>query len=248
MALGCPEDNTVRFLYARDILRLFDLPFDGRTYRRLREGFNRWKKTLISLEQKVLKPNGGMRERHESVVLMPKSELWYSDDNASKDDLPNEITLSPRWADEIRKHPIPADLQTVKLLTHCPGALDFYLWQSWRSYCINEETLVPLEGPTGLFAQVSCLSGQPSWELKRLLKRWQQMIKLAWRECPNFLNQEETHFVLHPCRALGALQTNRFLLQVLTDYRKLNPKPSKSRTSLKPPEPLDPPDPTEPTT
>lgn len=248
MALGCPEDNTVRFLYARDILRLFGLPFDGPHYQRLREGFNRWKKTLISLEQKVLKPNGRTRERHESVVLMPKSELWYSDDNVSKDDLPNEITLSPRWADEIRKHPIPADLQTVKLLAHCPGALDFYLWQSWRSYCIDEETPVPLEGPTGLFAQVGCLSGQPPKALKRLLKRWQRMVKLAWRECPNFLNQEETHFVLHPCRALGALQANRFLLQVLTDYRKLNPKPPKSRTSLKSPEPLDPPDPTEPTT
>jgi hypothetical protein len=220
MALGCPEDNTVRFLYARDILRLFDLPFDGPHYRRLREGFNRWQKTLISLEQKVLKPNGRMRARHESVVLMPKSELWCSDDNASKDDLPNEITLSPRWADEIRQHPIPADLQTVKLLTHCPGALDFYLWQSWRSYCINEETPVPLEGPTGLFAQVGCLSGQPTKALKRLLKRWQRMVKLAWRECPNSLNQEGTHFVLRPCRALGALQANRFLLQVLTDYRK----------------------------
>jgi hypothetical protein len=66
------------------------------------------------------------------------------------------------------------------------------------------------------------------------------MVRLAWRECPNSLNEEETHFVLRPCRALGALQANRFLLQVLTDYRKLN------SNSPKPSEPVEPPEPTEP--
>jgi hypothetical protein len=225
MALGCPEDNTVRFLYARDVLRLFGLQEDGKHYRKLREGFKRWQKTLISLEQRIT-TSGRTRERQESVVLMPKSLLWYHDDNEphkEEDDVPNEIMLSPRWADEIRKHPIPADLQTVKALAHCPGALDFYLWQSWRSYCISEDTPVPLEGASGLFAQVGCLSGQPIWELKRLLGRWQQMVKLYWRDCPNSLSEDGKSFVLRPCRALGTLQANRFLLQILTNYRKLTP-------------------------
>jgi hypothetical protein len=223
MALGCPADNTVRFLYGRDILRLFGLPEDGPHYRRLREGFKRWQKTLISLEQKIVMPNGRTKERQESVVLMPKSLLWCQDDDAHKDDLPNEVTLSERWADEIRKHPIPADLQTVQGLASCPGALDFYLWQIWRSYCISEDTPVPLEGPTGLFAQVGCLSGQSIRPLRRLLRRWQQLVKLHWRDCPNELSKDGKFFVLRPCRALGAFQANRFLLQVITHYRKLNP-------------------------
>jgi hypothetical protein len=222
-ASGCPEDNTVRFLYARDVLRLFGLPEDGPHYRKLREGFKRWQKTLISLEQKITTPKGRTKERQESMTLMPKSLLWYQDDDADKDDLPNEVTLSERWADEIRKHPIPVDLQTVKALTHCPGALDFYLWQSWRSYCIKEETRVPLEGESGLFAQFGFLVGQPVKELRRLLGRWQQLVRQRWRDCPNTISADGKSFVLRPCHALGPMEANRFLLQVLTDSRKLNP-------------------------
>jgi hypothetical protein len=224
MALGCPEDNTVRFLYARDVLRLFGLPEDGPHYRMLREGFKRWQKTLISLEQKIVTPKGRTKERQESLTLMPKSLLWYQDDDADRDDLPNEVTLSERWADEIRKHPIPVDLQTVQALTHCPGALDFYLWQSWRSYCLTEETRVPLEGEKGLFAQFGFLVGQPAKELRRLLGRWHKLVKQRWSDCPNAMSTDGKSFVLRPCRALGPMQANRFLLQVLTDYRKLNLK------------------------
>jgi hypothetical protein len=221
MSQNCPADNTVRFLYARDILRLFELPENGSHYRKLREGFKRWQKTLISLEK--VNAKGRTVGPWESIALIPTGHLW-SDDEVERDDLPNEVTLSARWADEIRKHPIPVDLQTVRALTHCPGALDFYLWQSWRSYCITEDTHVPLEGDTGLFAQVGCLSGQPSKELRRLLKRWQQMVKQCWRDCPNEVSEDGNSFVLRPCRALGALQANRFLLQLLTDNRKLTPK------------------------
>jgi replication initiator protein len=219
LAQGCPADNTVRFLYARDILNLFGLPLDGKTYRRLREGFQRWQATSIRLE---LAPNGHTKERQEGLTLMPESRLWFHHTNPQKDELPNQVTLSSEWADEIRQHPIPADLQTVKAFTHCPGALDFYLWQIWRSYSISEDTPVPLEGKNGLFAQVGCLSGQPTWELKRLLKRWQQMVKMHWRDCPNALSEDEKFFVLHPCRALGNLQPNRFLLRVLQGYQKLS--------------------------
>jgi len=235
MAQSCPVDNTVRFLYGRDILRLFGLPLDGKTYRRLREGFKRWQKTLISLEQKVIMPNGRTKERQESMILMPKSMLWYQDDDAHKDDLPNEITLSPLWADEIRKHPIPADLQTVKALAHCPGALDFYLWQIWRSFCISEDTFVPLEGKNGLFAQVGCLSGQPTKEMRRLLSRWQQMVKQTWRVCPNGVSEDGKYFVLRPYQALGPLQANRFLLQLLTENRKFTPKPPTPKLPFPPP-------------
>ena len=220
MALGCPEDNTIRFLYGRDILRLFELPEDGVHYRKLREGFKRWQKTMISLEKVNAK---GRPLGWENVSLIPKGRLW-SDNNADEEDLPNELTLSARWADEMRKHPIPVDLQTVKALAHCPGALDFYLWQSWRSYSITEDTNVPLDGNQNLFAQLGCLSGQPTKALRRILKRWQRLIKSCWSDCPNALSKDGESFVLRPCRALGPLQANRFLLQVIEGYRKLSPK------------------------
>jgi hypothetical protein len=223
MALGCPEDNTIRFLYARDILRLFDLPEDGKTYQRLKEGFNRWRKTLISLEKTSLNKRGRECTSFEGISLIPEGHLW-ADDNADKEDIPNTLVLSARWADEIRKHPIPVDLQTIKALAHCPGALDFYLWQAWRSYSITEEVHVPLGGPSGILAQFGFVAGQPVREIRRLLKRWQKLIKICWPACTNSLGTDGKSFVLRPCRALGPLESNRFLLQVIQEYRKLNPR------------------------
>jgi hypothetical protein len=240
MALGCPEDNTIHFLYARDILRLFDLPEDGVHYQKLKEGFNRWRKTLISVEKTSLNKRGRPCTSFEGILLIPEGHLW-ADDNASKEDIPNTLTLSARWADEIRKHPIPVDLQTIKALTHCPGAMDFYLWQAWRSYSIDEEVSVPLEGPTGLFAQFGFAEGQPIREIRRLLKRWQKLIKICWPACTNSLGTDGKSFVLRPCLALGPLSANRLLLHIIQDYRKLGspqpilptPEPETPPTQLK---------------
>jgi hypothetical protein len=226
-AMGCPEDNRIRFLYARDILRLFDLPENGAHYKRLKEGFMRWRKTLVIFESRFVTKRGKIGRRDESCVLIPESRLWYQgDDTEDTDEIPNEICLDSHWADEIRKHPIPIDLQTVKALAAFPGALDFYCWQIWRCYCITEQTRVPFGGPTGLFAQIGCLEGQETKELKRLLKRWQIRIKSLWPECPNFFGTDGKSFVLRPAKALKTLQANRFLLQVIrTAQGKPTPRP-----------------------
>jgi hypothetical protein len=212
-ALGCPEDNKIRFLYARDILRLFALPENGAHYKRLKEGFMRWNHTMVSFETRYLTKRGKAGRTTEKYILIPQGYLWNKEDD--KEEIPNEICLDSRWADEIRKHPIPIDLQTVKALAAYPGALDFYCWQIWRCYCIKQTTRIPFEGETGLFAQIGCLAGQESWELKRTLKRWQSRIKSLWPECPNTFGTDGKSFLLQPAKALGTLQANRFLLQVI---------------------------------
>ena len=212
-ALGCPEDNKIRFLYARDILRLFDLPEDGVHYKRLKEGFRRWNHTMASLETRSLTKSGKTRRTTENYILIPQCNLWEKVQDT--DEIPSEICLDSRWADEIRKHPIPIDLQTVKALAAYPGALDFYCWQIWRCYCIKQTTRVPFGGETGLFAQIGCLAGQETKELRRTLKRWQLRIKSLWPECPNTFGTDGKSFLLKPARALGTLQANRFLLQVI---------------------------------
>jgi len=212
-AMGCPEDNKIRFLYARDVLQLFGLPEDGVHYKRLKEGFQRWRKTQMSLQSCFTTKQGKLGRRNESYVLIPQGHLWYQD--IDSEEIPSTVWLDSHWADEIRKHPIPIDLQTVKALAAYPGALDFYCWQIWRCYNLTEETRVPFEGETGLFAQIGCLAGQPAKELKRTLKRWQERIKSLWPACPNTFSRDSQAFVLRPSKALGVLQANRFLLQII---------------------------------
>lgn len=221
-ALGCPEDNKIRFLYARDILRLFGLPENGQHYKRLKEGFWRWNRTMVSLESRFVTKRGKEGCKREKFILIPQGHLWHQEKEA--DELPNEISLDARWADEIRKHPIPIDLQTVKALAAYSGALDFYCWQIWRCYNLTEEARVPLLGDTGLFAQIGCFAGQPAKELKRRLKEWQTRIKALWPDCPNTFSRDGKAFLLQPCKALGALQGNRFLLQVIRTAKQTLPK------------------------
>lgn len=126
---------------------------------------------------------------------------------------PHFVTLDHEWAREIREHPIPIDLDTVRALRTHPGALDFYQWQIWRSYIAKRRIRIPLAGPTGLFAQLGCLQDQPAYTLRRLIKKWQAIIKIGWHDCKNSLSRDGEAFLIHPGKALGPLHKTRFLLR-----------------------------------
>jgi hypothetical protein len=57
-------------------------------------------------------------------------QLWYMKNHVSGEAAAgdNIITLSEQFWDEIRQHPIPADLNVVRALVNAPGCLDLYLW------------------------------------------------------------------------------------------------------------------------
>lgn len=255
--LGCPADNTLRFPHARNILRVFGLPVDGRSYQRLKASFRRLSKTFFSIERVVVNARGRREKATDNLPLMAYSCLWYEEPEAPPKEAPREppkkpalpsnvlpfpeprwegeedpladffreklvedtnvVRLDDRWADEIRKHPIPVDLQTVRGLRDHPGALDLYQWQIWRSYAVKKTTRVPLEGAGGLVAQLGCLAGQPAKEIRRRIKEWQALIRLQWPGCPNSLSRDGNAFLIRPAKALGQLEANRFLLKLLKD-------------------------------
>jgi hypothetical protein len=220
--LGCPADNTIRFLYARDILRAFDLPVDGLHYQRLKEGLKRVSLAQFTLRQQVVGRRGRRGEWMEHLPLLRESFLWYEERAPELDpslvdlaDPPQFLTLDAQWANEIRKHPIPVDLETVRALKTHPGALDLYQWQAWRCHGLEKTIRIPFEGETGLFAQLGCLEGQPLIAVRRRIREWQQLVKKVWPSCPNTFSRDGNALVLRPAKALGVLQRNRFLLRGL---------------------------------
>lgn len=216
--LGCPENNLVSFQYGRDILRTFNLPVDGRYYRRLREGLLRFTHTRMTVKKIIRNEKGrALGQGISNLPLLDDALLWFDDvpNSEGRDGEPNLLRLDHRWADEIRKHPIPVDLQAVRALLDTPGALDFYQWQAWRCFNVKEETRVPLAGDAGLVAQLGCLQGQPLFELRRSLRKWLALIKTQWPDCPNHLSADGNAFVLYPIKALGPLHANNFLLRGL---------------------------------
>src|SRR5262249_23253818 len=118
-------------------------------------------------------------------------------------------------AQEIREHPVPVDLQTVRALRTHPGALDFYQWMAWRSYFARSSCRILLEGESGLFAQLGCLQDQPPFELRPRLKEWLRLIKVTWPACPNTLSRDGDAFLIRPGRAVTYSYLNRFVLRGL---------------------------------
>jgi hypothetical protein len=217
--LGYPEDNTIHFVYMRDILRTFDLPTDGPHYQRLREGLIRFAGAQFTVSEEFINKRGRKGLHIEHLPLLRGCRLWQQDpqtpEEAKDYDAPHRITLDHEWADEIRKHPVPVDMLTVKALRTHPGALDFYQWQAWRSSFVTKAIRVPIFGPGGLLAQLGCLQGQANPEIKRRLAEWQMFIKLSWPTCPNAFSSDGRYFYVRPGRAITQSHQNRFVLRGL---------------------------------
>lgn len=215
--LGCPEDNTIKFVYMRDILRTFGLATDGRNYQRLRDGFIRFAGAQFTVCEEVFNKRGRKNLNIEHLPLLRGCRLWYEDpqtpEEAKDYDAPHRITLDYEWADEIRKHPVPIDLHSVKALRTHPGALDFYQWQAWRSHFAKKAIRVPIFGPGGLLAQLGCLQGQKNYDIKRQLAEWQTLIKIAWPTCPNNFSSDGRYFFVRPGQAITQSHQNRFVLR-----------------------------------
>lgn len=84
----------------------------------------------------------------------------------------NVIVLSEDFFQEIVAHPIPTDLEVVRLLAASPGALDLYLWLMYRSFTTKGIQQIPLFGPTGLQAQLGCAEYSRPRRFRAMLRQW----------------------------------------------------------------------------
>jgi hypothetical protein len=217
--LGCPENNTIEFLYLRDVLRTFGIATDGRNYQRIKEGFFRVGNAHFAVTEEFTTRRGKKGYDCEKLPMLRGCKLWERDPQSPEEerdpDAPHRIRLDYEWADEIREHPVPIDLHSVKALRTHPGALDFYQWQAWRSYFAKTTVRIPIFGPGGLLAQLGCLQGQEPREVRRRLKEWQTLIKLCWPTCPNTLSRDGDILMIRPGQAITQSHQNRFLLRGL---------------------------------
>jgi len=62
----------------------------------------------------------------------------------------NVIVLSNEFFEEVTAHPIPADLEAVKLLSSTPAVLDLFVWLSYRCFTSKGTERIPIFGPFGL--------------------------------------------------------------------------------------------------
>ena len=77
-------------------------------------------------------------ERFVNSPIADSGEYWW---NPQRPDQPSlwdsKIELSEKFFNEIIRHPVPLDMNTLKALKRCSLGLDLYLWLTYRTFAIR---------------------------------------------------------------------------------------------------------------
>jgi hypothetical protein len=92
--------------------------------------------------------------------------------------------LSDEFYQEIISHPIPADLEAVKILSGSPAVLDLFVWLSYRCFVAKGPESIPLFGEFGLANQLGSVEYSRPRRFRQMLAQWLRKIRAIWPECP----------------------------------------------------------------
>lgn len=184
------KSQTVRFRSAAEILELFGMSKGGKEYRRLVAAFERIFGATIFFGTDH--QSGTTRVVHRARFnFMREATIWYADAGGD-----NMITLSDEFYAEISAHPIPTNLDVVRLLAPTPGAMDLYVWLSYRCFTAKGSQSIPLFGPNGLAHQLGCVEYSRPRKFRQVLEGWLELVRACWPECPARLDVSEGRLLI----------------------------------------------------
>ena len=100
---------------------------------RLRNQMNRLFRCSISLHYEDEQKNASV-----SSFIAERTEFWW---NERKPDQPalwkSKIELGEKFFNEIIRHPVPLDMNTLKALKRCALGIDLYLWLTYRIFTLR---------------------------------------------------------------------------------------------------------------
>ena len=191
------QSRTIRFKSASVMLDMFGMANGGKEYRRLVAAFERifgatmfFGTDLASTTRVVHKVR---------FNFLSEATIWYQRDSGGE----NIVTLSQEFFAEVMAHPIPADLEAVKVLVASPGALDLFLWLSYRCFTAKGRESIPLFGPMGLAHQLGCADYSRPRRFRAMLDQWIATILEVWPGCPAHLDQTGQHLSVSHGLAVG---------------------------------------------
>jgi len=199
-------DRIIRFESAAEILDTFGLAKDGKTYRRLVEGFKRVFAATIFF--------GTEQQRDQAVLVdwgrfhfFDRMQVWFTREVEQRhlpgEDFQNVIVLSEQFWKELQAHPIPVDLNVVRALADSPGNLDFYMWLAWRCWTAGEaDERIPLFGEAGLVHQLGTPEYTRERRFRQRVSQWVSIVRALWPQCPAALAEDKDHLLIRPSRAI----------------------------------------------
>ena len=194
----------IRFRSAGEMLETFGMHKGGKEYRRLVAAFERIFGATIFFGTDQIRATAKIVQRSRFNFLR-EAQIWYNrqpDQPVLSDQFENVIVLSDEFYREISEHPIPTDLDAVRVLSASPAVLDLFMWLSYRCFSAKGEETIPLSGGLGLAAQLGNTEYARPRKFKEKLRDWLEVVKSMWPECPARISSDGRSLLIGPAEAL----------------------------------------------
>ncbi len=199
------KSQTIRFKTAAEMLETFGMHKGGKEYRRLVAAFERIFGATMFFGTDSLTRTAKVIQRSRFNFLR-EAQIWYNrqpDQRALGEDFENVIVLSDEFYREIIAHPIPTDLEAVKVLAAAPAVLDLFMWLSYRCFVAKGPETIPIFGPYGLISQIGSVEYTRERRFAAKLEQWLNTIRVMWPSCPARIVDRRLLAINH---ATGVLQ------------------------------------------
>ena len=202
------QSQTIRFRTAAEMLETFGLHKGGKEYRRLIAAFERIFGATIFFGTDSFSGKAKVVQRSR-FNFFSEAQIWYSRDPDQcplSDQFENVIVLSDEFYREITAHPIPADLEAVKVLAGAPAVLDLFMWLTYRCFVAKGREAIPLLGPFGLATQIGSVEYARPRRFREKLDEWLDSIRVLWPECPARISPDGLSLLVNRAQAVRAAQ------------------------------------------
>ena len=195
----------VRFRSAGEMLEVFGMHKGGKEYRRLVSAFERIFGATIFFGTDQIRSTAKLVQRSRFNFLR-EAQIWYNrepDQPVLSDEFENVIVLSDEFYREVSEHPIPTDLDAVRVLSSSPAVLDLFMWLSYRCFSVKNEESIPLSGGLGLSAQLGNAEYARPRKFREKLEEWLRVVRAMWPECPARISPDGKKLLIRPAAALN---------------------------------------------
>jgi hypothetical protein len=198
------RSQVVRFRSGAEMLDTFGMAKGGKEYRRLVAAFERIFGATIFFGTDRM--NSKARVVHRSRFnFLREAQIWYNREPGQPllaEECPNVIVLSDEFYQEITDHPIPTDLEAVKVFASAPAVLDLFTWLAYRCFIAKSQERIPLFGEFGLAAQLGCVEYSRPRRFRAMLEQWIRTIRAAWPQCPAAICPDGRNLRIGPASAV----------------------------------------------
>ncbi len=193
------KSQVIRFRSASEMLETFGMQKGGKEYRRLIAAFERIFGATIFFGTDTFA--GGAKVVHWSRFnFLTEATIWYDRKASQKpqsEAFENVIVLSHDFYQELNAHPIPTDLNAVRVLSSSPAALDLFMWLCYRCFSAKGEEEIPIFGARGLAAQLGSTEYARPRKFHEKLEKWLLAVRAMWPDCPARLSSNRTTMIVN---------------------------------------------------